>query len=174
MRLCWRSSTYKSTARGGFHQGDRGCDEQSISAQLSQRDGSKHLQAAREARAGSELTSKRCSVAINHCCVQRSRRAESEERRRGSRGCGVALLMGSEPGDSLCAGSSSWSSAVCAELRAAQRGHQTTGHFQRRQRQKNLQDTLANNDTAQLRAFLLISPILDEAGEGHKTEDVQS
>lgn len=79
------------------------------------RDRSKRLQAD-VAPKSSELTSKRCSVAVNHCCVQRSTRAESEDRRRGSRGCGVALLMKSEPGDSLCAGSSSWSSAVCTEL----------------------------------------------------------
>lgn len=55
-----------------------------------------------------------------------------------------------------------------AALPCTQRGRHTTERFQGGQRWNN-KDTLVNNGTAHLRALLLISPILGEAGEGHKT-----
>jgi len=56
-----------------------------------------------------------------------------------------------------------------AALPCTHRGHHTTEHCQGGQRWKN-KDTLVNNSTAaHLRALLLISSILGEAGEGHKT-----
>ena len=70
----------KLSAGAGFHQGGRGCDEQLVCRSLlsSVGGGKKYLPAAHkearallnEAGASSNPIRERCSVTVNHCCVQ--------------------------------------------------------------------------------------------------------
>lgn len=108
MRLCQRCNMYKSSARAGFHQGDGECEEQSECGSLlsSAGDGKKYLLAAQkearallnEAGASSDPISERCSVTVNHCCVQLSKlTAEQEGREQGERSRGYRAAQLTRP-----------------------------------------------------------------------------